>query len=111
MQQPFLTEQTDIEKDTIERAEASDRIGAILQYARRPYSVRREVELGQCLGLRKVVELLVVALAAGKLLLPLFGGVEPTLKVVYRIHGARIVDAVGGDKRGVERARLRRMKD
>ena len=43
MQQPFLAEQADIQIDAVERAERADRIGPVLQDARRPrrYSAGR----------------------------------------------------------------------
>ena len=111
MQQPFLAEQADIEKDAVERAQRADGIRAVLEYARRKHRIRRLEQVGQHLGLREIVELLVVALAAGKLFLPLLGRLQPGAEAVDRVHGARIVDAVGRHERGVERTRLRGVEE
>jgi hypothetical protein len=59
VQQPFLAKQSDIDKDAIERAEKSNRIGSIFEHTRRPYGIRRFVKLRERHGLRKILELLV----------------------------------------------------
>ena len=52
--------------------------------------------------------MLVVQFTACELLLaPLFCQRHPRAEVVERIHGARIVHVIGGNERGIERARAR----
>ena len=63
-------------------------------------------------GRHVLVELLVVQLTAGKCLLTQqFRQLEPRAEVVHRIHGARVVDVVGGDEGGVQRTRPRGVEE
>ncbi len=78
---------------------------------RGPHRVGRLKELGQRPRFDKVVELLVgeIVRAQGFAAEP-FGVVEPRHQIVDRVHRARIVDVVGRDQRGVERARTCRVQ-
>ena len=70
MQQPFLAEQPDIQIDAIQRAQRAHGIGAVFQHARRVDSVGLHEELRQRrIGGHKIVELLVIQIAAGERLL------------------------------------------
>ena len=106
VEQPLLAEQADVDVDPVERAERADRVGAVLEHPGRPVPFggpRRTVPAG-C-PRHVVVELLVVEPAAGELLLaPLGGDLHARGQTVDRVHRARVVDLVGGDQRGVQRA-------
>ena len=107
--QPFLAEQADVHEHAVQRAKSADRIGSVFEDPRRPYGIGCLVELRQGAAGRNIfVEMLVVQLTACKLLLaPSFRQRHPRAKVVDRVHGARVVHIVGGNKRGVERAGTR----
>src|SRR5262249_57539614 len=65
MQQPFITEQPDVEIDPVERTQRADRVRTVLQHARR-IDVRLVVQLRQPAGISEIVELLIVALSSGQ---------------------------------------------
>ncbi len=94
---PFFAVEADVDIDAIQRREHADRVRAVLEDARRPGG-RRRVE---CAGKLLVVELR----ALERLPAPQFGLRQPGSEQVDRVHGARVVDVVGRDERGVHRAR------
>src|SRR4030095_5837671 len=107
----LFAKQSDIDKHAIERAEKSNRIGAILERARRPYGIRRFIELRERGGLREVLELLVLETATGEFLLtPTQRRAEPWADAIDRVHGAGIIDVVGANKLSIERAGQRCMQ-
>ena len=110
MAQPLLAVEADIDVDPVQGTQRPHRIRAVLQDSRRERCVRRPEEIGERTVLEEVVELLVQEFAAGQLLLapPLRLG-HAWAEIVDRVHGARVVDVVGRDQRGVERARPRRV--
>ena len=106
MQQPLLTEETDVDVDPIQSAEDADRVCSILQNARRLHDVRWMKELCERTGVDVIVQLLVVEPTAGKrFATPSLRNGHARGKPVYRIHRPRIIDVVGGDERSVEGAR------
>ena len=111
MQQPLFAERPDVDEHAVERAERADRIGAVLEHARRPDRARRFEELRQRPLFREVVELAVVEAAAGeRFLAPPLALQQPRQQQVDRVHRPRVVDVVGRDERGVERPRARGVK-
>ena len=108
MQQPFFAEQADIEEDAIERAQGTHRIRSVFQHVRGPDGVRRLEELRERPARDIVVQLLVVQAAAGQLFLaPALGLLEARAEMIHGVHRAWVVDVVGRDQRGVERAGAR----
>ncbi len=115
VQQPLLGEEADIQVDAVERPQRADGVRGVFQHPRRENLVRRLVEAGQRAGGDVAVELLVVLLAALDRLLAKVAGPardlvgvgqpQAIVEAVDRIHGARVVDHVGGHQRGVHRAR------
>ena len=104
MGQPFLAEQADVEIDAVECTQCADGIRAILEHPWRPNLPGGLEELGQRTFLDEVVELLVVPLPTGQLLVPeMLGDLQARAQVVDRVHGARVIDVVGGHQRGVHR--------
>src|SRR5262245_789317 len=102
MEQPFFAKESDIDVNAIERAKNSDRIGSIFEHARRPYGIRSFVELRERRGLFEVLKLFVLQAGTGKFFLaPVQRRSEPRANTVDGIHRARIVDIVGGNKRGI----------
>src|SRR5205085_9766819 len=99
VQQPFLTEESDIQIDAIERAERANRIRTVFEYARQVYRALRNKKLRQWIAGRHVVVQLFVADAAwSKCLFPkTFCFLETWSEAVDRIHCARVVDVVCGD--------------
>ena len=87
MLQPFLVEAADADIDPRQRADDADRIGAVMQHMR---------HLHPGLGARQV------EIAPGKHLL--LADLQPRAELIDRIHAARIVDVVGCQRRGVDRA-------
>ena len=87
MLQPFLVEAADADIDPRQRADDADRIGAVMQHMR---------HLHPGLGARQV------EIAPGKHLLG--ADLQPRAELIDRIHGARIVDVVGCQRRGVDGA-------
>src|SRR6185503_13456626 len=105
-------EQADVEINAIERTQRTDRIGAVLENSRRPDGPWPGEELRQrVVRPDELVELPVEPLAAqDRFASPLPRQTHSRREVVDRIHRARIVDVVGRDERGIERARTRDMK-
>jgi len=104
VQQPFLTEQANIDIDTIESAERADRIRAVLENPRRP-GIRFLVKPAEVTGIREVVELPVVEFAPGKQFrIEAPRQCEPCGEIVHRVHRARVDDIVARHQRSVERA-------
>ena len=109
--QPLLAEGADVEVDAVERAERADRVGAVLEHARRPHRVRRREERGERPVLQVVVELLVVAARRRPASpCPSAWRAAAAAAGVDRVHRPRVVDVVGRDERGVERAGPRRVE-
>ena len=112
VEQPLLAEQPDVDVDAVERAERADRIGSILEHARRPARARPDEELRERIAVRdELVELFVLQPAAGeRLLAPLLREPHARQQVVHGVHRPRIIDVVGGDERRIERARARHVE-
>ena len=106
VQQPLFAEQPDVDVDAVQGAERAHRIRTILEHPRRPRRARRREELRERIARRhELVELLVVqAAAAQRFLAPLLRQAHARPEVVDRVHRARVVDVVGRDERGIERA-------
>ena len=65
VEQPLLAEEADVQIHAIQRTERPDRVGAVLEYSRRPDGARRGEKLRQRIaGRNEVVELPVVQFAA-----------------------------------------------
>ncbi len=95
MQQPLLTEQTDVEVNPVQRSENPNRIRSILQHAWRLHDIRRMKVLRQRTRVDVVIQLLVVQTAAGERFpSPALRQRHPRGQIVQRIHAARIVDVV-----------------
>ena len=96
VQQPFLAEHADVQVNAVQRAEGSNRIGAVLEDARRPRGVRFDEEDGERIVRRHVViELLVVEFAAGqRFLAPGLRLKHARPQLVHGIHRAGVVDVV-----------------
>ena len=106
VEQPFLAEEPDVQVDAIEGAQGAHRVGAVLEHAGRPHRGRRLEELAQRAGRHEVVELPVVQAPAAKgLPAPAPRLAQPRPETVDGVHRARVVDVVGRDQGGVERAR------
>src|SRR5215468_2369191 len=103
MKQPLFAEQSDVEVDAIERSENAHRIGAILQYARRHHGIRWDIKLRERSGLGEILELFVLKTTAREFLFaPAQRWSQPRFHAVDGVHGARIIDVVGGDKRSIQ---------
>ena len=112
MQQPFFAEQSDVEEDAIECPYGSDRVRSIFQNVWRPGVIRWLKKLRQWSTLDIVVELPVVQIAAAQgFVAPALGHFQPWAQLINCIHGARVVDVIGRDQRGIECARTRSVEN
>ena len=92
------------------RDQPSDQGDLLLRNIRRQRHARAIVELdekpGQRSVLDEVVELMIVdATARQRFLPPPLCREQPWPEQIHRVHRPRVIDVVGGHKRGVERAR------
>ncbi len=112
MEQPFLTEETDVEINAVQSPQSAYRIRAILEDARRQDRIRRLKKLRQIALMDIVIELLVVEFSSREgLFTPPFCYVQPRAKTVNGIHRTWIIDMVRRNQRCIERAGTRRMEN
>src|SRR5205814_9525266 len=98
----------DIQVYPIQGSEGPDRICAVREHTRRPDGRWRLEELGQRATGDEVVELLVLqASATQNLLAPALRLFQSRDKTIDRVHGAWVVDVVGGHERGIHGTRPR----